>query len=62
MCITRKMVARENSRAVILSKGGKFLKKVWCYVGEGVKEDNLVISTGLIIGHRKKFPSLLFER
>ena len=31
------------------NKGGKFLKKLWCCVGGKVKENNLVLSTQLII-------------
>ena len=36
-----------------MRKGGKFLKKLWCFL-VGVLQDNLVLSTGLImwIGHR----------
>ena len=29
--------------------GGKFLKKLWCCVGGEVKQDNLVLSTELIM-------------
>ena len=33
----------------ILELGGKFLKKMWCCVGGGVYQDNLVSSTELIM-------------
>ena len=44
-------------------KGGKFLKKLWCCVGGGVLQDNLVLSIGLImwIGHRKVIRKLTFR-
>ena len=31
-----------------MSKGGKFLKKLWCCLSERVYQDNLVLSTELI--------------
>ena len=30
------------------SKGGKFLKKLWCYIGRRVQQGNLLLSTELI--------------
>ena len=32
----------------LLSKGGKFLKKLWCCVSERVLLGNLVLCTGLV--------------
>ena len=37
-----------------MNKGCKFLTKLWCCVGGGVLQDNLVLSTGLdrgIVGY-----------
>ena len=31
------------------NKGAKFLKKLWCCVGGGVKQENLVLLTELIM-------------
>ena len=48
-----------------LIKGVVFLTKLWCCVGGkyNVKQDNLVLSTGLImrIGHRKEIRKLTFQ-
>ena len=40
--------------------GGKFLKKLWCCVGEGCDKKKLVLSTELImvISHYKEFLKL----
>ena len=45
-----------------VNKGGKFLKKLWC-CSVGVLQDNLVLSTGLMmwIGHRKEIRKLTFR-
>ena len=32
-----------------MSKGVKFLKKLWCCVGKSQLQDNLVLSAGLIM-------------
>ena len=53
--ISRQRLRHEtNSVHLHKNKGGKFLKKLWCYVGGRVKQGNLVLSTELItlIGHR----------
>ena len=47
--ILRLLGASGSKRSWIdLKSRGKFLKKLWCYVG-GILQDNLVLSTGLIM-------------
>ena len=46
--ILKSLNAKDRKRNKML-KGGKFLKKLWCCVGGGVLQDNLVLSTGLIM-------------
>ena len=46
-------------KSTLGTKGDKFLKKPWCCVGGAVLQDNVILSTELImkIGHRKEFVS-----
>ena len=45
---SRSLVLVRGKTVLYSRKGGKFLEKLWCCIGEGVEQDNQILSTELI--------------